>query len=131
MIVFLGLTTQGSCHDYALLKEEFPLEENWFSWLKIFVDLGYLGMQNDYEGDIQIPHKKTRKSKDNPNPKLTDEQKAENKALSKIRIFVENAIAGIKRYNILVHKYRNKRKNFEDDVIVIAAGLWNLKIQPI
>ena len=130
MIVFLGLTTQGSFHDYALLQEEFPPEENWFEWLKVFVDLGYLGIKKDYEGDIQIPHKKPRKSKNNPNPKLTDQQKEENTALSKIRIFVENAIAGIKRYNILVQKYRNKRKNFEDDVIAIAAGLWNLRIQP-
>jgi hypothetical protein len=52
--------------------------------------------------------------------------KAENKALSQIRIFVEHAIGGMKRYNILVHAFRNRIENFEDDVIGVCAGLWNL-----
>jgi len=43
-------------------------------------------------------------------------------------LFVENTISGIKRYYILVHKYRKKRKNFEDDIIAIATGLGNFKI---
>ena len=85
-------------------------------------------MQKDYKGNIQIPHKKPRKSEKNPNPKLTIKQKEENTEMSKIRIFVENAISGIKRYAILNHKFRNKRKNFDDDVIAIASGLWNLRI---
>jgi len=131
MIVFLGLTTQGSFHDYSLLKEEFPPEKDWFKLLKILVDLGYLGMDKDYEGDINLPHKKPRKTKDNPEPKLTEEQKAKNKALSQIRILVENTISGIKRYGILTQNFRNKRKNFEDDVIAIASGLWNLRILKI
>ena len=46
------------------------------------------------------------------------------KALSHIRIFVEHAIGGMKRYNILVHSFRNHKENFEDDVIGICAGLW-------
>ena len=124
----MGLTTQGSFHDYALLQEEFPPELDWFEFLKVAVDLGYLGIQKDYKGQVDIPHKKPRKSKHNPNPELTETQKAENTAKSKVRIYVENAIAGIKRYNILVHKYRNKRKNFEDDAIAISAALWNLRI---
>ena len=103
---------------------------DWFEDLEVAVDLGYLGIEKDYKGIIDIPHKKPRKTKHNPNPQLTEIQKAENKASSQIRIFVEIAISGIKRYNILVHTYRNKRKNFEDDVIAIAAGLWNLRISP-
>jgi len=128
----MGLTTQGSFHDYALLKEEFPPELDWFELKKVFVDLGYLGIEKDYpKAQVFIPEKKPNKTKKNPNPKLSIDQKNRNKAKSKIRIYVENAIAGIKRYNILVQKYRNKTKNFEDDVIAIAAGLWNLEIQPI
>ena len=130
-ILFLGLTTQGSFHDYALLKEELPPELFWFEMLEVFVDLGYLGMEKDYEkAKVNIPHKKPKKTKKNPEPKLSDEQKEQIRDKSRIRIYVENAIAGIKRYNILVQKYRNKRENFEDDVIAITAGLWNLKIQP-
>ena len=91
--------------------------------------LGYLGIQSDYAGDqVEIPIRKPRKSKKNPNPQLTAEQKATNKALSQVRIFVENAIGGIKRYNILVHRFRNHKANFEDDVIGICAGLWNFAL---
>lgn len=128
----MGLTTQGSFHDYALFKEEFPPELNWFKLIKIFVDLGYLGIVKDYpKAQIFIPEKKPKKTTTISKPKLNAEQKNRNKAKSKIRIYVENAIAGIKRYNILVQKYRNKRKNFEDDLIAIAAGLWNLEIRPV
>ena len=75
---------------------------------------------------IDIPTKKPRKSKKNPTPELSAEQKAANKALSQVRIFVEHAIGGMKRYNILVHTFRNRLENFEDDVIGVCAGLWNL-----
>ena len=47
-------------------------------------------------------------------------------ALSQIRIFVEHAIGGMKRYNILVHSFRNRTEHFEDDAIGVCAGLWNL-----
>jgi hypothetical protein len=45
--------------------------------------------------------------------------------LSRVRIFVENAIAGIKRFNILVHTFPNRKVDMEDDVIALCAGLWN------
>ena len=57
---------------------------------------------------------------------LSEEQKAANTALSRIRIFIEHAIGGMKRSNILVHTFRNRIEHFEDDVIGICAGLWNL-----
>ena len=85
------------------------------------VDLGYQGILTDYVGeDIHLPHKKPRKSKNNPETSLTDEQKLENQALSKIRIFVENAIGGLKRYNILVHRFRNHRKSFASRAVTHA-----------
>ena len=84
-------------------------------------------MQADYHGDpIEIPTKKPRKSKKNPNPQLSEEQSAANTALSRVRIFIEHAIGGMKRYNILVQTFRNRIENFEDDVIGVCAGLWNL-----
>ncbi len=93
------------------------------------MELGDQGIQAEYEGDvIEIPHKKPRKSQKNPNPELTEEQRAENKALSQVRIFVEHAIDGMKRCNILVHRFRNSKENFEDDSIGICAGLWNLSL---
>ena len=126
-IVFLGWTFSGHNHDYLMLKQEFLPELDWFIDINVRVELGYLGMQSDYKGDrIDIPTKKPRKSKKNPNPQLSDAQKAANTVLSQVRIFIEHAIGGMKRYNILVHTFRNRIKNFVDDVIGICAGLWNL-----
>lgn len=86
-----------------------------------------MGIQSDYRGDqIEVPHKKPRRSKKNPSTQLSDVQKAANKVLSQVRIFVEHAIGGMKRYNILVHSFRNRKNDFEDDAIGICAGLWNL-----
>ena len=129
IILFLGKTFTGHTHDYKMLKEEFPPELPWFKDVNGLADLGYQGIQNDYEDcGIMIPNKKPRKSKKNPNPELTEEQKNENRNLSRIRIFVENVIGGIKRYNILIHAFRNMKENFEDDVIALCAGLWNMTI---
>jgi hypothetical protein len=126
-IVFLGRTFSGHNHDYSMLKQEFPPELDWFTGLNVRVDLGYLGIQSDYRGDqIDIPTKKPRKSKKHSNPQLSDAQKAANTALSQIRIFIEHAIGGMKRYNILVHSFRNSKKHFEDEAIGVCAGLWNL-----
>jgi hypothetical protein len=126
-IVFLGRTFSGHNHDYIMLKQEFPPDLDWFTDINVRVDLGYLGMQSDYHGDrIDIPTKKPRKSHKNPNPQLSDAQKVANKVLSQVRIFIEHAIGGMKRYNILVHTFRNRIENFEDDIIGVCAGLWNL-----
>jgi hypothetical protein len=127
VIVFLGRTCSGHNHDYSILKQEFPPDIDWFRGIHVRVDLGYQGIQSDYKsGQMEIPHQKPRKSKKNQNPELSAEQKATNKVLSQVRIFVEHAIGGMKRYNILVHGFRNRKENFEDDVIGVCAGLWNL-----
>ena len=128
-LVFLGRTLSGHNHDDSMLKQEWPPELAWLTDIHVRVDLGYLGMQSDYRGDqIDIPTKKPRKSKKNPNPQLRDDQKAANKALSQIRIFIEHAIGGMKRYNILVHIFRNRKADFEDDAVGICAGLWNFAL---
>lgn len=129
VIVFLGRTFTGHHHDYTMLKTELPPALAWFADIAVLVDLGYQGMQTDYLGEqIDLPHKKPRKSKQNPHTCLTDEQKAENKALSQTRILIEHAIGGIKRYNILVDRFRNHRTNFQDQVIAICTALWNFSL---
>ena len=110
-----------------MLKQELPPDLDWLSDIHVLVDLGYLGRQSDDRGDqIAVPHKKPRKSKKHPSPALSEEQKATNKAVSQVRIFVEHAIGGMKRSTILVHSFRNHKEHFEDDVVGICAGLWNL-----
>lgn len=63
----------------------------------------------------ETPKKKTKK-----NP-LTKEDKKKNRELSRIRVFVENVIALIKRFKIIADKYRNRRKRFALRFNLIAA----------
>ena len=113
-----------------MLKTEFPPEQPWFVELEVLLDLGYLGIDKDYQGDkLSLPHKKPRKSKARPDPQLTDVQKQDNRVLAKLRVYVEHAIGGLKRYRILVDPYRNHKPAFEDNVAAITAGLWNFLLQ--
>lgn len=112
-----------------MLKTEFPPDLPWFEALAVLVDLGYFGIRTDYTGEqITLPHKKPRTSQRHPQTALTATQKTENRVISQTRIAIEHAIAGIKRYNILVHRFRNRRTNFHDDVIAICSALWNFAL---
>ena len=122
-IHFLGLTTQGSMHDLELLRLDFDPKLAWFKTFKCLVDLGYLGFNKDFKvKNLEIPFKKPKKEA------LTTEQKDFNKNQSSVRVIVENAICGIKRWACLCQRYRNKKRNFEDKIIRIAAGIWNLHL---
>lgn len=125
-VLFVGFTVLGTIHDYRLLNNEFPISQQWFKQLKVWIDLGYIGFAKDYiSKELKIPHKKPYKTKNNPDPKLTPEQKQHNKVVGAFRVKVENAIGGIKRYNILVNRFRNKNEQLRDKAIYYAAGLWN------
>jgi hypothetical protein len=125
-VLFVGFTVLGAKHDYKMLQEEFPSSFPWFEKISVWIDLGYIGFAKDYEcKKLKIPFKKPYQTKNNPDPQLTPKQKAYNKFVSKTRVIVENAIAGIKRYNILVQKFRNKSDLLRDKAIFLAAGLWN------
>lgn len=69
-----------------------------------------------------IPHKKPR------GKSLSSEQKEENKTLSGIRIVVEHAINGVKRFGAMSNTYRN-RKGQDDSMIHLCASLWNFHLQ--
>src|SRR5689334_10430580 len=75
VILFLGRTFTGHNHAYTMLKAELPPTLDWFVGLTVFVDLGYLGLQTDYAGEqLNLPHKKPRKSKLHPDTCLTEAQ---------------------------------------------------------
>jgi hypothetical protein len=126
------LTTAGAIHDYFLLKEElrwYEEQETWFDFIELFVDLGYLGIEKDFTiGKIQIPIKKPKKSKNNPDPQLTDEQKEHNRTVSQTRVRIEHAIGSMKVFNLMAHIYRNHKQGFEDLSAGICAAIHNLKI---
>ena len=55
-------------------------------------------------------------------------EKQENKRIYGIRIKVEHAIGGMKKYRIIKERFRCHKLSFEDMVILIACGLHNFRI---
>jgi hypothetical protein len=128
-ILLLCCVVAGSVHDYALMKKVFKPGLSWFKKVRLWLDLGFLGADKDYEkANIQLPHKKPRKSKKNPNPSLTPTQKQENRRQASTRVVVEHAIGGMKTFHCLLHRIRNHLDTFVDDFFSLSAGLWNYKI---
>ena len=78
--------------------------------------------------ELIIGEKKPRKSKKNPKPELTQEQKENNKKISKERIFVEHAIGRMKKYHILKNRCRIKCYNLKNRIIGLCAALWNYQL---
>ena len=114
----------GKTHDYALLKSEFPPQNDWFSEHKIRVDLGYQGFETDYKCQkVIIPHKKPR------NQELTQIQRDENQQKSRKRIWVEHSIGGMKKYRFLADRLRVHDFDLYNDVLEICAGLWNFNLK--
>ena len=87
----------------------------------LYQDSGFQGFS--VAGVNIIQPKKKPKGRD-----LTVEEKENNRAISSIRIRVEHAIAGIKRYRIVKDKLRNSKKGFSDLVMETCCGLHNFRL---
>ena len=118
-------------HDYTMLKDEFLEKKEVFMETNLLLDLWYQWVINDFWKTtkwILIPEKKPRKSKDNPEPVLTLEQKESNRIISSFRIKVENSIGLIKRLWIVSQVFRNKTNQFCDDAMEVACSLANFHL---
>jgi DDE superfamily endonuclease len=123
-IHFLSKCYVGKTHDYALLKNEFPPQEDWFSNHRVRVDSGYQGFAKDYEClEVIIPHKKPK------NQELTEAQKEDNTKKSGKRIWVEHSIGGMKRYRFLSDRLRAHDIGLYNQILGICAGLWNFGLK--
>ncbi len=116
-VLVLSKAREGKLHDKKFHDEE-DIAGNVPTQIPIELDLGFLGVDKQYE-NICIPHKKPKGGD------LSEEQKADNRVLSQSRVVCENAFAGIKRYGATSAVYRNRRKDFDDHLMLTAAGLWN------
>jgi hypothetical protein len=116
-ILILSPARAGKVHDKRMLDET-ELVEAIPEAIPIDVDLGFLGLQKEYE-NIRLPHKKPRGGE------LTQAQKDENRVFSGERVICENAFAGVKRYNVVAQVYRNRVTDFDDRLMFVSAGLWN------
>ncbi len=95
----------------------------------MLVDLGYQGIATDYKLNLfRILFRSPTKSKANPVPKLLQHKKDHNQSVNRVRICVENALAGLRRYSTLTIKYRKKSIGNFDETVEICAGLWNFKL---
>jgi len=117
-VVFLSDTYEGKKHDKKIADEEeyeFPPEST------LWQDTGFQGYAP--EGvKIEQPKKKPR------NAELSEAEKENNQAISKVRVEVEHHIGGIKRCQIVVQKFRNWVDHYVDDVMETACGLHNLRL---
>ena len=60
---------------------------------------------------------------------MTRGQKRHNRKLSRIRVRVEHALAGVKRSRIVKEVFRNTKEEFSDLVMVVACRLHNLRVR--
>jgi hypothetical protein len=120
-VIFLTKSRPGSIHDKRQLDEE-NLVEHIPEEIPIEGDLGFQGLQKEFE-NIRLPHKKPR------GKELSDQQKEENREFSRQRVKCEHAHAGMKRYRSVSDVYRNRVPDFDDHLMLNAAGLWNFYLE--
>lgn len=108
---------KGKKHDFRLFKES---EIHTSTHTKIYTDTGYVGITKIHSNSV---HPKKR-SKNCP---LTKKDKKNNHIISKQRIGVEHIIGFVKRFRILLERYRNRRKRFALRFSLIA-GICNFDI---
>jgi hypothetical protein len=118
-IPFLSDTYEGSCHDKPIADQTpYPLAEG----SELLQDLGFVGFTL---AGVQItqPHKKPR------GQELTDEQKAENRAIARRRVLIEHIICSIKRCRIVKDTIRLWKDTARDMVMAICCGLHNFRLR--
>ena len=106
-----------------MFKNEIPIDLK-SKKHNFWMDLGYMGVKNDYPDINTIMPIKKSKGKE-----LTENEKGNNKIISGFRVKAEHAIGGIKRLRITTDVFRNKKDKFNDAVMMIACGLWNYHLE--
>lgn len=117
-IILLTVTCEGKKHDKKAADEaDYRVPEG----STLYQDTGFQGFTLAGVTIIQ-PKKKPR------GQELTEDDKANNRSISKVRIRVEHAIGGVKRYRIVKDKLRNWKQDFRDKVMETCCGLHNFRL---
>lgn len=114
-IIHISKTKPGAIHDFAIYKEDTPIPKD----STALADSGYQGLDK-LHARTEIPFKATK------NKPLDKEDKAYNRALSRIRVKVENVLRQLKIFRILSDRYRNKKKRYNLKFNIIS-GIVNFK----
>jgi hypothetical protein len=118
-ICFLSATYEGKANDKTLAElEGYRLPPGSY----LYQDMGFQGF---VLADVTIiqPKKKPRGGE------LTPPEKATNRRISSIRIRIEHAIGGVKRYRIVKDKIRLLKDGIRDTVMETCCGLHNFRLQ--
>ena len=117
-ITLLTPTCEGKKHDKKIADEtSLVLPEGSI----LAQDTGFQGYALANVTMIQ-PMKKPR------GKELTPEQKESNRRISSLRIRVEHAIGGVKRYRIVKDQLRVRKDDFRDRVMETCCGLHNFRL---
>lgn len=114
----------GKTHDFSIFKGIFTGFD--FSNLRVYVDLGFLGIKKVIiSGELFIPYKGSKKHP------LNEIQKEVNCTYARVRVGVENAIAKIKSFFILRIENRMRIANKLNDAFLICSMISNFKINSL
>lgn len=116
-ILFASLTFNGSVHDKKIADQSYRIPPGF----SLGQDCGYQGYRPAGVTIIQ-PLKKPK------GKELTQEQKQENRKISRFRVRIEHAIGSVKRCRIVKDECRLRKNNFVDTVFRTCAGLHNLRL---
>jgi hypothetical protein len=117
-ITLLTPTREGKKHDKKIADETGLVLPDGSSLAQ---DTGFQGYALANVTMIQ-PMKKPR------GKELTPEQKGSNRRISSLRIRVEHAIGGVKRYRIVKDQLRVRKDDFRDRVMETCCGLHNFRL---
>ena len=116
-ILYASKHYPGKTHDKTMLIEE-SRKRKLPQRIDKFFDLAFLGMDSGYDNVVMLRKKPIGRE-------LTQKQKRSNRKISRIRVRIENAFAGVKRLRIVYNVSRTRRNDFIDLTFRVACGLWN------
>jgi hypothetical protein len=118
-LCFLSATDEGRAHDQSLADQEGYIL---LRGSGLDQDLGFQGFMCDGITIVQ-PKKKP------PGGELTPPEQAANRAIASIRIRIEHAIGGVKRYRMVKDKIRLLKGGIRDIIMETCGGLHNFRLQ--
>ena len=116
-ILIVSPTKSGRRHDKRI-ADKMALVERIPKAVGLFADSGFQGIQH-LRPDAQVVK---RGSKRCP---LSEAERENNRIISSLRMVVEHAIGGMKRFRVLSGVLRQNSGRFDDDIVALCAGLWN------
>jgi DDE superfamily endonuclease len=118
-VCFLSHTWEGKASDKSLAElAGYHLPPGSY----LYQDKGFQGFCLQ---DVTIIQPKKKPS----GGELTPPEKAANRRISSIRIRIEHAIGGVKRYRIVKDKIRLLKDGIRDAVMETCCGLHNFRLQ--